>query len=670
MVAKVFKLEEDLDRYLMYEVEELGLVQHKDYDIESNMDERLKEALKGGAKTAKKTNFGKPDLNITKYNTPVIFENKLKGNRLIKTNAKGEILANDKAIAEYAVNGVIHYARTILDSKQYDSCVAIATAGEDAEHLQRLVYYVYSVNGEPKKIEVNNLNFLSNEVSFKKFIEDATLTSEEKHRILVKSQQDLNKQAKNLNKLMNDMQISVSDRAVYVSGMLLAMQPITEYNHSDKILQPGLTPKSLLGYQGNARDAFKIINQIDDFLQGRNNIPDDKVRLMMSTFRNVISSDADRDVRVEKHKLVAKYISENEASITKQIFVFLYHNIYLSISDAGGALDLMGTLYSEFLKYALSDGSQLGIVLTPSYVTDLMAKIVKVDMDSHVMDLATGSGSFLVSAMNQMISDANKQLGINTLEAKEKIENIKHKQLLGSEINAKLWSLCATNFILRGDGSSQIKKADSFTISNKDFDEFKPNCFLLNPPFSYKENGMPFVEFGLKHMEKGGLAAVIIQDSAGSGKAVITNQSILKHNTLLASIKMPMDLFMPSAGVQTSIYVFRAGIPHDFDLPVKFIDFRNDGYKRTKRGLREIDHPIERYQDIQQIIKAGRNARLKYPELWELKKQVFEAQIDQSGADWNFEAHQIIDTTPREEDFLKVVGDWLDFEISNALKGE
>lgn len=670
MVAKVFKLEEDLDRYLMYEVEELGLVQHKDYDIESNMDERLKEALKGGAKTAKKTNFGKPDLNITKYNTPVIFENKLKGNRLIKTNAKGEILANDKAIAEYAVNGVIHYARTILDSKKYDSCVAIATAGEDAEHLQRLVYYVYSVNGEPKKIEVNNLNFLSNEVSFKKFIEDATLTSEEKHRILVKSQQDLNKQAKNLNKLMNDMQISVSDRAVYVSGMLLAMQPITEYNHSDKILQPGLTPKSLLGYQGNARDAFKIINQIDDFLQGRNNIPDDKVRLMMSTFRNVISSDADRDVRVEKHKLVAKYISENEASITKQIFVFLYYNIYLSISDAGGALDLMGTLYSEFLKYALSDGSQLGIVLTPSYVTDLMAKIVKVDMDSHVMDLATGSGSFLVSAMNQMISDANKQLGINTLEAKEKIENIKHKQLLGSEINAKLWSLCATNFILRGDGSSQIKKADSFTISNKYFDEFKPNRFLLNPPFSYKENGMPFVEFGLKHMEKGGLAAVIIQDSAGSGKAVITNQSILKHNTLLVSIKMPMDLFMPSAGVQTSIYVFRAGIPHDFDLPVKFIDFRNDGYKRTKRGLREIDHPIERYQDIQQIIKAGRNARLKYPELWELKKQVFEAQIDQSGADWNFEAHQIIDTTPREEDFLKVVGDWLDFEISNALKGE
>ena len=30
---------------------------------------------------------------------------------------------------------------------------------------------------------------------------------------------------------------------------------------------------------------------------------------------------------------------------------------------------------------------------------------------------------------------------------------------------------------------------------------------------------------------------------------------------------------------------------------VKFIDFRNDGYKRTKRGIAEIDHPTERYQD-------------------------------------------------------------------------
>ena len=59
----------------------------------------------------------------------------------------------------------------------------------------------------------------------------------------------------------------------------------------------------------------------------------------------------------------------------------------------------------------------------------------------------------------------------------------------------------------------------------------KANKLLLNPPFSYDENGMPFIAFGLDKMEEGGLAAIIIQDSAGSSRAIKTNQAILK-NTL------------------------------------------------------------------------------------------------------------------------------------------
>lgn len=96
---------------------------------------------------------------------------------------------------------------------------------------------------------------------------------------------------------------------------------------------------------------------------------------------------------------------------------------------------------------------------------------------------------------------------------------------------------------------------------------------------------MPFFGFGLDNMKKGGMGAVIIQDSAGSGKAIATNKKILAKHKMIASIKMPIDLFKPNAGVQTSIYIFESGTPHDFkhDL-VKFIDFRNDGYKRTDRG--------------------------------------------------------------------------------------
>lgn len=44
-----------------------------------------------------------------------------------------------------------------------------------------------------------------------------------------------------------------------------------------------------------------------------------------------------------------------------------------------------------------------------------------------------------------------------------------------------------------------------------------------------------------------------------------------------------------------------------------------------------------------------------------------EANISLSGKDWNYEQHRIIDTEPTEEDFLKTVGDFLQFEISQIL---
>ena len=166
--------------------------------------------------------------------------------------------------------------------------------------------------------------------------------------------------------------------------------------------------------------------------------------------------------------------------------------------------------------------------------------------------------------MEIMIQDAEHVYGKKTSRAEEKIKKIKKEQLLGIELNAKMFTLASTNMILRGDGSSNIQKGNSFDRPKALYDSFSANKLLLNPPFTFEENGMPFMLHGLKNMEKGGKAAIIIQDSAGSGKATKSNLEILKNNRLLASIKMPVDTFQPSAGVQTSIYVFEAGTPHDY----------------------------------------------------------------------------------------------------------
>lgn len=75
---------------------------------------------------------------------------------------------------------------------------------------------------------------------------------------------------------------------------------------------------------------------------------------MINSFSE-ISKDSQRDNIESLDKEVSKLLNDN-ASINKQIFTFIYENIYKSIDDISGHVDIMGEMYSEFLKYTLGDG--------------------------------------------------------------------------------------------------------------------------------------------------------------------------------------------------------------------------------------------------------------------------------------------------------------------------
>jgi len=667
-----WKLESDVNDWVKTQLTNLGLKKLVDFNEESAMSDYMKEALKGSAKTKNKTNFGQPDFHIEKYNKgqlPVVIENKL-GNKLISENKKVGIKLDENSVKNFAVNGAIYYAQSMIASKKYDEVVAIGIAGSSEDDVQIAVYYVFSVTIPPKYMgKYKHLDFLQDQISFNEFYKDATVTEDEKHKILIETRDEILTHANKLNKLMNNHNISTEQRVVYVSGMLLAMQDV--YNSKGEIIDEGLTPEDLKGIQSaQKRDSVIIMKHLEEFLDQKK-IPNEKKQIMIDSFKMSISLDYDRDKKTELDKTVSKLFTE-EVSVTKQIFTYLYEYIYKAIDLTHGALDIMAEMYSTFLKYALSDGASLGKVLTPPYITTLMAKILEVNKDSKVMDLATGSAAFLVASMAIMIDDANNTYGKNTKKALEKIVKIKNNQLLGIEVDAKMYTLAATNMILRGDGSSLIYKADTFKTSKKLYEDFGADILLLNPPFSYEENGMPFFLFGLNNMKKGSKGAVIIQDSAGSGRAISSNKKILANHKMLASIKMPSDLFEPNAGVQTSIYIFEVGTPHNFKTDiVKFIDFRNDGYKRTQRGLYEMDNPIDRYNDLFIIYKMGYNATKDeefHAHLWELNNVYVEDTITDSGQDWNFEQHQIIDAVPKEDDFLRGVSEYISWEIGQILK--
>jgi len=276
-----------------------------------------------------------------------------------------------------------------------------------------------------------------------------------------------------------------------------------------------------------------------------------------------------------------------------------------------------------------------------------------------------------VAAMNEMLTDAKKQI-VSPDEFAKKSAEIKANQLLGIEILPQIYMLAILNMILMGDGSSHILNKDSlkdfngqYAVNNENT-LFPATVFVLNPPYSAPGNGMIFVEKALSMMSSG-YAAIIIQNSAGSGKATEFNRKILTHSTLLASIKMPIDLFIGKSSVQTQVYVFRVGEAHQRDEMVKFIDFSNDGYKRTNRkkasiNLRDVDHAKERYAELVDLVRYGKSKLSIFTE-----NEFYEGKIDPAnGSDWNQTAP--IDTRPELSDFKKTVADYLAWEVSNLLK--
>lgn len=674
-----WKLEDYLDDFIKEKFRNLGLKRDDDFYSQSAMSDFLIDALKGGAKTKTKTNFGKPDFSFDKYNIPIIIENKLGINKLVSQNKEG-IKFDDKAISGFAVNGAINYANVIIDNlnaknnvEMTSEVIAIGIAANNEKNLKVEVYYVFgsSENAYKKVISggIETLNFLENENTFKTFYDKATLTESEKHEVLITSQRMLQSYAKRLNKLMHNLNITAPQRVLYVSGMLLAMQDVK--NKYGETIKNGLIPENLKGeLTETSRDGILITNHIQEFLKARE-IKTEKISLMLASFSE-ISKDHQRDGKTFLDKEISSLL-KGKQSTNKQIFTFIYEYIFKQIDGFSGTLDIMGEMYSEFLKYAMGDGKEIGIVLTPPYVTNMMAKILEIDETNRVMDLATGSAGFLIASMKIMIDSINEKYTKSSTDAKDKIKDVKENRLLGVELNAEMYALAATNMILRGDGSSRIEKGNTFDTPESLYTKFKADRILLNPPFSYSENGMPFIEFGLNKMQKGGLGAIIIQDSAGSGKAIETNKKILANHTLKASIKMPTDLFQPMAGVQTSIYIFEAHKPHKFTKPVRFIDFRIDGYKRTGRGLNEVDSPIERYQDIIKIYEQGSLVTDLEAE-WNLDSILVDSFIsdedDKIGKDWNFDQHKKIDTTPKPEDFRKTVADYLSWEVEQLLKSE
>lgn len=608
------------------------------------------------------------DKNLVNY--PILIEYKGYKDKLVLLDADGRVANKTaknqpdfKTINSYAINGAVHYANALLHYTSYTEIIAIGMTGykDDAGKLQYEigVYYVSKSNfGVGQKVDdYTDFSFLKKE-NFDQFIETVKqlhLTPEEIEKLRERREQEINASLVKLNNdiYQNEKGLSERDRVYLVAASIIATLGVP-----GKVAALEKAELKSSTEDGN-RDGDIILRKIKAFLNEKN-LPSEKRDLIVRTLQNTLTTDNINKV-------------ENGESQLKRVFTKIIDDlgIYYKI---GLSTDFTGKLFNEMYSWlGFSQDKLNDVVLTPSYVATLLARLARVNKDSYVWDFATGSAGLLVASMNEMLIDAKEKIK-SPDELARKSAQIKATQLLGLEILSEVYMLAILNMILMGDGSSNIINKDSL----KEFDgnygfgktdeKFPADAFVLNPPYSAPGNGMVFVEKALSMMSKG-YAAIIIQNSAGSGKSTEYNKRILKHSTLLASVKMPIDLFIGKSSVQTNVYVFRVGEAHQKDDTVKFIDFSVDGYTRTNRkkascNLRDTDHAKERYQELVDLVRFGKSKLNIFTE-----KEYYEGRIDpNNGADWNQTAP--IDTKPTLEDFKKTVSDYLAWEVSNLLKNQ
>lgn len=448
-----------------------------------------------------------------------------------------------------------------------------------------------------------------------------------------------------LNELLHRHGISEKLRSQFVGTCLLAIKNGLVYDRKMKTAQ-------IIG---------GIRTILEDLLEGSLK----KAEKLTLINKRVLDNQDVRDMDNENLCIILDYIKDR---------------IYPFINDKSTAgQDLLNLFFITFNKYVgKSDKNQ---AFTPDHITDFMTKICNVNRNSIVLDMACGSGSFLVRAMTQALADCRTM-------AEE--EEVKKHHIYGVEYDELVYGLATTNMLIHSDGNSNIVQGSCFDeVPRFIADGVRFNVVLMNPPYNAMAKQMPekytktwgnskqdpskglyFVKFILDQMNRNGMQgrlAVLLPMACAIGNSSLISQmktEILKNNTLDAVFSLPDDIFYPGANACACCMVFDVGTPHKTSNRKTFFAYcKDDGFKKRKKLGR-----------VEQIDEMGNSLWISIEKKWidtYKNRDVipgFSACHMVTGNDeWLCEAYMETDySTLTEDDFQQTVNDYLAYLVKTG----
>lgn len=592
------------------------------------IDEALKTASKAG--TGK---VGFPEFCGVVKDFLLVIENKADVSYHIKRNDKELICDDVNSTKSYAVNGALFYGLHLAKNTTYNKVIAIAVSGNESKH--RITPIFINERGDYKELPDVETFTLFSENNIDEYYTKNILKEETPEE---KTTAEILKDARELHEdLRNYGSIQDKDKPLIVSGILLALREM-EFK--------GFSIDSLTGDEVNT-DGEKIYQAIADNLKRARVSPDVKKDKLLSQFLIIKDTKVINEVNNHLKKTPLKYYTE-----------FLYKNIYQNIKYIHSAEDYLGRFYGEFMSYSGGDGQNLGIVLTPKHITELFCELAELEPTDSVLDPCCGTAGFLIAAMHDMLQKTNNAAQQN---------KIKTHQLHGLELQPYMFTIATTNMILRGDGKSNLDQEDFLKQNPAQLQLKGCNKGLMNPPYSMGTKANPslyeinFTEHLLNSISVGGKVVVIVPQSSMTGKTKeeqAIKANILKYNTLEGVITLNKNTFY-GVGTNPCIAVFTAGIPHDKDHIVKFINFENDGFEVQKhRGLVETLEATDKKQHLLDVWFNRIEAETKF---------CVSTTIEEDD-EWLHSFYYFNDEIPTQADFEKTIGDYLTFEFSMIMQ--
>jgi len=305
---------------------------------------------------------------------------------------------------------------------------------------------------------------------------------------------------------------------------------------------------------------------------------------------------------------------DNHAKFRKALVDTIQELNILNIRSAmNSGADWLGAFYEVFLKYA-NWAQDLGIVLTPRHVTRWAAEVMDIQINDILYDPTSGTGGFLVAAFDYVKRHSNvKQL-----------VRFKQNSLFGVEQDSGVAALAVVNMIFRGDGKNNITEGNCFAkflapVVNDGVPTAKYVALqadnppitkiMMNPPFALKrsiEKEYRFIDQALQQMQDGGILFSVLPYSAMVRPGSYLNwrkTSLLPHNTLLAVVTFPFDVFYP-IGVTTVGVFIKKGIPHPKEQKVLWIRCLGDGLLKSKGKRLPNQKASNELKAIEGMLKA------------------------------------------------------------------